>query len=502
MMRGDARQNEGDPAGMLTCWEQAEKLFAEAGATEQLLVARSRIALEHASRAGGEADDAASLAEIAYQEEHGGALERGGAWSRLSSLRFHQGRIDEAVEAAERGQRFATEAGRPRLAAVAALLRTRALVAAERIDEARASAHFAWEFYRAHGPAARRGEVATLYAQLIDDPNEQVSLFGETIASGARGPALAARAGRGRALMSLERPAEAIDDLVEAVALAAAEDLPDASAFARIDLAHAYRLADRPVEAAEVAEEALLRLDRLGLADAANDVRFLLTDLYRAIGDEESALTGYRELIERLTDNPAGRAQVGESLADLLYRKDRDADAAEAFGAAAADLHEAGDLIGELRALRRRVGALHFAGQPEQAEATGRRVAELFAALPPEMAQVPNAIWQRWMTTFETGRVLMAAERWEEAITELRSGVAGLRELGAFPDADRLTSMLAEVLLRAGEPAEAEALLTGVLDRLPADAPERPGLIELHGEAAQAAKEQPKGPSRRWPWSS
>jgi tetratricopeptide (TPR) repeat protein len=499
MMRGDVRQNAGDPAGMLAFWEQAEKLFADAGATEQLLVTRSRIALEHAAREGAEADDGPALAEIDYQEEHGGPLERGGAWSRLSSLRFHQGRVDEAVEAAERGQQFAEEAGRPRLAAIAALLRTRALVVAGRLDEARASARLAWDFYRANGPASRRGEVATLYAQLLDDPAEQVALFGETIASGARGPALAARAGRGRALLGLERPAEAIDDLVEAVALATADDLPEASAFARLDLAHAYRLADRPVEAAEVAEEALLRLDRLGLTEPANDVRFMLTDLYRAIGDDESALTGYRELIGRLTDNPAGRAQVGEALADLLYRKDRDAEAAEAFGAAAADLHQAGDLIGELRALRRRVSALHFAGQPEQAEATARRVAELFAALPPEMAQVPNAIWQRWMTTYETGRVNMSAERWGDAVAELRAGVAGLSELGAQADADRLAGLLAEALLRAGEPAEAGALLGALLGRLPADAPERATLTPLHAEALQAVEDQPDRPDRGRP---
>jgi tetratricopeptide (TPR) repeat protein len=496
MMRGDVCHNAGDPAGMLAHWERAEALFAAADATEHLLVARSRIALERASREqSDEVDDGPALAEITYQEKHGGALEQGGAWSRLSSLRFHQGRIDEAVEAAERGQRFAEEAGRPRLAAIAALLRTRALVAAQRIEEAREAARFAWEFYRAQGPAARRGEVATLYGQLIEDAAEQVVLFGETIASGVPGPALAARVGRGRALMSLDRPAEAIDDLVEAVALAAADDLPEASAFARIDLAHAYRLADRPVEAAEVAEEALLRLDRLGLSEPANDVRFLLTDLYRALGDDESALTGYRELIERLTDNPAGRAQVGETLADLLYRKDRDAEAAEAFGAAAADLHEAGDLIGELRALRRRAGALHFADRPGEAEATAGRVAELFEALPPEMAQVPNAIWQRWMTTYETGRVFMSAQRWEDAIAELRAGVSGLRDLGALADADRLTGMLAEAVLRADDPAEAEALLRGVLERMPAEAPERAALTELHAEAVRAVRDRPGRPA-------
>jgi tetratricopeptide (TPR) repeat protein len=502
MMRGDVLQNEGDPAGMLAQWEQAEKLFAEAGATEHLLVARSRIALEHASQEKGEADDAAALAEIAYQEEHGGPLELGGAWSRLSSLRFHQDRLDEAIEAAERGQQFAEQAGRPRLAAIAALLRTRGLVNAERIEEARAAAGSAWGFYRVHGAATRRGEVATLYAQLLEDPAEQEALFGETIASGAPGPALAARAGRGRALMQLERPAEAIDDLVEAVSIATAEGMPEAAAFARHDLANAYRLANRPVEAAEVAEEALLRFDRLGFIEPANDTRFMLTDLYRALGDDESALTGYRELIERLADNPAGRAQIGEALADLLYRKDRDGDAADAFGAAAADLHQAGDLIGELRALRRQVSALHFADRPVEAEATGGRIAELFGALPPEMAEVPNAIWQRWMTTFETGRMFMAAERYDEAVIEMGSGVAGLRELGAEADADRLEGLLGEGLLRAGDPVGAEALLGALLGRLPADAPDRAPLTELHAEAAQAATDQPTRPGRRWPWSS
>jgi cytochrome c-type biogenesis protein CcmH/NrfG len=84
----------------------------------------------------------------------------------------------------------------------------------------------------------------------------------------------------------------------------------------------------------------------------------------------------------------------------------------------------------------------------------------------------------------------------------LRSGVAGLHDLGAHADADRLTGLLADALLRAGEPAEAEALLTAVLGRLPADAPERASLTELHAAAAQADKEEPKRPGRRWPWSS
>jgi cytochrome c-type biogenesis protein CcmH/NrfG len=71
--------------------------------------------------------------------------------------------------------------------------------------------------------------------------------------------------------------------------------------------------------------------------------------------------------------------------------------------------------------------------------------------------------------------------------------VAGLRDLGALADADRLTGTLAEALLRAGEPAEAEALFKGLLDRLPSEAPERAALTELHAEAAKSLGRGPDG---------
>jgi hypothetical protein len=43
--------------------------------------------------------------------------------------------------------------------------------------------------------------------------------------------------------------------------------------------------------------------------------------------------------------------------------------------------------------------------------------------------------------------------------------------------------MLAEALLRTGAAADAEVLLAGLLDRLPADEPARPVAAELHAEA-------------------
>ena len=252
--------------------------------------------------------------------------------------------------------------------------------------------------------------------------------------------------------------------------------------MARVDLANAYRLADRPIEAAEVAEEAVLVLDRLGEQDPANDTRFLLAGLYREIGDQAGALDLYRDLIERLTDNPAGRGQIGAELGGLLYDLDRDAEAAQAFRAAAADLHEAGDLVGELRLLRRLVSALHYADEVDQAEEAVRLAAERFAALPPEVAAEPEAIWQQGMTAFEAGRLLSIRARHADALPHLRGVPDRLQAIGAGDDADRVELLLAEALLRTGAVPDAEVLLTGLLDRLPADGPARRAAAELLAE--------------------
>ena len=70
------------------------------------------------------------------------------------------------------------------------------------------------------------------------------------------------------------------------------------------------RMAERPAEGAEVAEEAVSIFERLGDQEAADNARYLLAGLYRMLGDRNSALAAYRELIERLEDNPAGRGQI------------------------------------------------------------------------------------------------------------------------------------------------------------------------------------------------
>ncbi|NMO56795.1 tetratricopeptide repeat protein [Actinoplanes sp. TBRC 11911] len=434
---------------VLTHWGEAADLYATAGDVGATSVIRARMAVERAY--AGLTDEAFEpvRADADYQEEHGGAPERAKAWARLSILHYLNDELDEANAIADRSDAYAEQSGDERLIAMHAMLRARNRAAAHRHDEAMTAARQAYEFYRAHGPSRRVAEAANLFGHIVDDPAEKAELFGIVIASPAADLALPARLGRGTALMRLGRSDEAITDLVEGVALCAEHGQDGAGAYARAELANAYRLADRPAEGAEVAEQAVSIFERLGDQEAADNARYLLAGLNRAIGDANRALELYRELIERLADNPAGRGQIAEQAADLLYEMDRDAEAAETFAAAAVALRDAGDLIGELRALRRRIGALHYADAPDEGEEAAKVAAERFDALPSELAAEPNAIYQRSLVGYEVAGLLMARERFAEAIPHLRGALGKLRSIGATEQAERVESMLADAEARA-----------------------------------------------------
>ncbi|MBL7260795.1 tetratricopeptide repeat protein [Paractinoplanes lichenicola] len=457
-----------------------------ADAAREASALRARTALDR-GYSGEPVDEAPVLADVTYQEQHGGAFEQANAWARLSILHLMNGRLDEANEAGDRSDELAAQTGDPRMVAMHTMLRARNRMAAHRHDEALTAAREAWEFYRAEGPGRRIAEAGTILGHALDDPAEQVEVFSAVIATGEPEKSLPARLGRGNALLQLGRPDEAIVDLVEAVALCAEGGLDVAGAHARNDLANAYRLAGRPVEGAEVAEEALARFEQLEDDDAADNARYLLAGLYRQIGDPDGALILYRTLIERLDGNPAGRGQIAEDAAGLLFDMDRDAEAAETFLASASALHESGDPIGELRALRRAVGALHYADQPERGLEVIEQIGRKFDELPPELAAEPNAIFQRSMTAYEAGNLLMSRGRYEEALPHLSDAPERLTAIGAIDQADRLEGMRGEALLRSGRAAEAEALLRALLERMPADSSSRDLAERVHEEAVAAA---------------
>jgi tetratricopeptide (TPR) repeat protein len=448
VLAGD-RLRPDDRDGVLAHWSEAVDLYTAAGEIGRASVIRARMAVERAY--GGQTDDALEpvLADVTYQEENGGARERAKALARLSILHYLNGRFEEANEVADRSDAYAEQSGDDRMVAVHAMLRSRNRAAVHRHEEAVAAARQGYEFYRAHGPSRRVAEAANLLAHVVDEPDEQSELFGIVIASPASDLALPARLGRGNALMRLGRFDEAIADLVEGVALCAENALDGAGAFARGELANAYRMAGRPAEGAEVAEEAVSIFERMGDQEAADNARYLLAGLSRALDDSNGALALYRGLIERLGDNPAGRGQIAEEAADLLYSMDRDADAAETFAAAAAALREAEDPIGELRALRRRIAALHYADDPEEAERVAAVAAERFDALPPELAEEPNAIFQRSLVGYEAANMLMARGRFADAIPHLRGVSAKLQAIGATEQAERVEGMLSEAEAQA-----------------------------------------------------
>ncbi|MBG0560549.1 tetratricopeptide repeat protein [Actinoplanes aureus] len=485
-LRGQRLRNADDADGAVDAWERAIRLYTDAGDAGAAIKLRARIGLER-GLAGSPGEGLAAVeADVAYHDEHGDPEDRAAAWLRLSTIYLMLDRIDDANEAGDQADRHAEQLSDPRRRAHHLMVRARNRAAADRNEEALEAARAGWEFYRTHGPARMSAQAAAVVGHLTEDAAETVAAFDETLAAGLSGPEVSARVHRGRALMRLGRPAEAVDDLVEAVALCAEQGMREGGVFARQDLAQAYRLADRRAEAVEVAEEALIGFERLGFEEPANDTRFLLASLYRDLGDSNRALGIYRDLIERLADNPAGRGQIGEEAGQVLYDLDRDSEAALTFRAAAEALREAGDLAGELRLLRRRLMALNYADELPEAEEVIRLATERYAELPGELAQQPGVRWGESIFAFEIGNLLMRRGRYAEAVPHLRGAPERLRDIGAGHDADRVSVMLAEALLRSGSASAAREILGALLAGDDRAAPVLDMARELYDEALEA----------------
>lgn len=460
MLRGFRRSGE-ESGDAVEAFEKALSAYEIAGDPGKVCALRARAAYERARHEELDQEEALAivLADAEYQEKHGTPRDRASAFVRVSTLYFVMGRADEANEAGDVSDQHAAEIGDPRRVAFHALLRARNRSAVDRDEEARDAARSAWDFYRENGPARSSAEAAMIFGQLAEEPDEVVTAMTEALTFGLPGAELAAHALRGRALMASERVAEAIEDMLEAVAISTEQENEHSGTFARQDLAQMYRAANRLPEAAEVAEEALIGFQRLGFEPPANDTKYMLAGIYRDLDDTARALELYRELIEVLGDNPAGRGQLGEDAGEVLYRLDRDAEAALTFRAAAEALREAGDPVGELRVLRRRLAALNYADEVDEAEEMIGLVTRRYEELPAELAEQPGVQWGRAMFAFEIGNLLMRRGRWAEAVPYLDGAPERLRAIGADDDANRVAGMRAEALYRSDRPAEALALL-------------------------------------------
>lgn len=444
-----------NPELAIAPWERGAELFDAAGQAIEASEARGRLGLVRCVLGDAETGLPLVEADLAVQEERGDAVSRTRARARWATALVTQGRYEEGVAAQDRALAAASESGDARMVARNLTRKAHYLLGQHRHQDAEVAVAEAVAFYREHGPAESLALADLLYARIAQDRETVVAACTEVLDLGDPAHAAEARSTRGYALQRLNRPADAIPDFVEWVALCTEQGDDIAGAFARLELARSYLGAGRDTEAAEVAEEAIIWLDRGGQKEAADDARLVSARAYLGLGANEDAVACYAELVERLADNPAGRGQIQEYAADLLFRMDRDAEAAERFGLAAADLRTAGDPVGEVRALRRRVLALRWADEPEAALETAELAQARHAELG-RLAAESTAIWERAMLGYETGMVLLSASRPAEAEVLLRGLLDGL----AADDELRepVVQALADALDELGRTAEATSL--------------------------------------------
>lgn len=508
------RHRADDVAGAVAVNREAVQRYQQVPDPLREQVVTSRLAVLLALT--GEPEEALALAgpATAYLAEHGTLAQRAAAHDRHSVVLAETGHGEEALAAADRAAAAAVDADDPHLTARLALRRVRLFELLDRAAEAGEAALRARDLYRELGLAEPYTVACLGYANSLDDPARAVEAYDEALRAATADLQLPVRIGRARALVAGNRAAEAVEDLVEAVAICVERDIVDGAAMLRWELADAYRRAGRAVEAAEAAEEAVGALDRLGQQADADRCRHMLVGVYLSLGEQEMALTLLDELAENLDgpDNLPHRAQVLEEAGQILYNQDRDNVAAQRFAAAAAAYQSAGLRLDELRARRREIAALSWAGDPEAALAAMARADALAASLPPdhvgqagagdgpgvdEPGEVPGdgqsadgsdhgsdhgdededgpggpaLRWERAMVAETGARALLAAGRETDALDRLAGVADRLRSIEAFGEASQVDLLVGELFVRLGRPGDAEPLLRGTLGGLPEQSP-------------------------------
>ncbi|WP_433329105.1 hypothetical protein [Spirillospora sp. CA-294931] len=455
--RADARGRElsgtGDLEAAVTEWELAARLYQETGDPVRQHVMISRNGAINA-RLGQHyvAYTLLSAATEYLDREVPDSREAIGARLRLADGHLRGDRLDDARSVLDE-----TRPQTPRDIGQTELLRSQVCLRANDLDGALASLRRSREVHRDEPPFA--AEAAFQLGQLLthvglrhagDGPallDEAESCLDEAVASGGFSPMLrlAAHAERGNLLLARERAADAVPDLVEAVAgFTAASAYPQA-AYARVDLAAAYYTAGRHLEAAEVAEEALAILGPDADPDIQRRCRMILAHAQRELGEEQAAetFTGLAEDAE----HPGAAGELLEQAGDLLTSLDKDGLAADKFAAAAEAFAKAGEPYGVVRTHRRAGLCRLWSGQNDLALAEMALAREGLAELPRD--NVPALTWETSLVAYDEARLLANLERYDEALpltAEAHEGFVSLDETDAAEAVARLRSSIEEEL--------------------------------------------------------
>ncbi|MFI6267500.1 hypothetical protein [Micromonospora zamorensis] len=466
-LRAAERGDEDDIPGAIEMDRAALEAYRTAGEelSAQVIAGRLGVLL---TRSDDDADEGLALVQKAAEvlDRDGDARQRAAAHDRVALALLHRERWADALAALDRVPPDA--GGDPYLAARVALHRAHLLEQADRVEEACAAADESRRIGRELGVGELVTAACLAYARTVDDPADAVAACDEALPFAPADAELPVRVARARALLAAGRAADAVDDLVEAVTLCV-ERGAEGDAFLRWELANAYRMVGRLGEAAEVAEEAVLGLDRLGAQAEADRCRHLLAGVYAGLGEIDPALTLLEQLADNLNgpDNLPYRAQVLEEAGDILYDADRDAAGAERFAAAASAYRLGGMPLDELRARRREAYAWFWADDRPAAIRAVEQVDELAATLAGQPE--PPVTYELAMAAEAGARVLTAEGRPDEALARLTGVPDQLRSIEAFGEAAQVEGLTGELLLRLDRPAEAEPLLRRVLGGLPAD---------------------------------
>ncbi|TDU91015.1 hypothetical protein EV138_4616 [Kribbella voronezhensis] len=378
LLDGRGLSSIGQDEEAVNAWREALALYSELGEEVRLLRDRGRIA-----RVLGEAgriNEALATGEEPLRRliDNDEPRRQGGWRYSLATLLAQAGRVEESLQ--ELTILRAAPDTEDDLRAAAGILQCNLLIQREQLEEAES--------------AATAGVVAR---------HELPRSF--------------AYRQRGWIRIALDRPDEAVADLEEAIALATGA--PDAEvhiAICRLELARAYLLTGRTLEAAETGEEALPVLRDPSLASLQADVRGVLVDAYRALGELDSALAQVRLLLAEapVDAHPQWLGNLRQDEGLLLERMDRDKEAVDIF-LTAAEHFEAAELpLAYVQAVRLAAQSARYAGDFDVVDQLLDRARPVLESLPsaeqPVLFQQAGIHWDLAMLKMQQGSISEAVE--------------------------------------------------------------------------------------------
>ena len=457
---GLASANAGELAVAELAWMAALDLFAAAGDEVNRQITRSRIGQLMCRT--DRADIGLPIASDAtdYVVAHGPIGRRASAYRRLAFCYMLSGRTEEALATLDAAEPYASVSDDSRTPLWLLVDRAGILGETGQIDAAQAAAERARDVCRAAGfhtglaaaswISGRADEIGGRLTQALAAYDEALAVCEDAEMCNQL------RRQRGSMLASSARAAESIDDLTVCLATAQAAGDGSTAAHLRQRLATAYLNCDRPLDAADVAEDAIGAC--VGLDPDAEAPRHLLARAYRALDQPDQAIAQL-ELIATSgarRDCPELVGEINEEIGDILDGLDRDSAAALRYAVAADAYRTAGRTLDHVRASRRHATSLMWANR---LYAAVEALADADAAALSLDVDQPDNVWERAILACDGGRVIAAHGDLDGGILRVGPAIDALRSVGDRGAATFAAGIFADLLLRADRPAEVERVI-------------------------------------------